>query len=283
MVRVIGMIFRKIFFFLCAITTSLFAHKVEVRPAYLVGSHTFGEGVGYDSGFSTIQALSFLTFCKKNYWAYTDLKFHFFDDRQIAGNVGVGVRHLLYNSSRIIGLNAYYDFRRSDNDFFFNQIGLGFEILTGCLDFRFNAYIPFDRQKIIDQNIFDQYENGYVIKTKLIEAAYRGFSFEFGGPLCLFNCVFNYPAAGGYFFKDSDAKAVIGGYLRNFVYFKNVFFLEGKISYDTVFETRIQGRVGISIPLGKCYQNCGNCLQYWSTYRNNIIVLDEFCKWKRNY
>jgi len=274
---------RKLLFFLSFCSATLFAQDVKATPTYLIGSHTFGEGVGYDSGFSTIEALSFLTFCKRNYWPFLDLQFHFFDDRQIAGNAGIGFRHCLYNSPRIIGFNAYYDFRRSEMGNWYNQVGFGFEIFSSCFDFRFNAYIPFDREHVTELCVFDQYADGYVVRKKLIETAFRGFSLEFGAPFCLSDCIFSYFSLGGYFYKDTLCETAMGGYLKNFFYFKDVFFLEGRVSYDPLFETRFQGRVGISIPIGKCYQKCGNCLQYWPVYRSNIIVLDEFCKWKWDY
>lgn len=275
--------FEKIFLFIVLFMQSLLSNSEVFYPKYNTLSHTVGKGVGYDSGYTTVESTFFPNLCKRCFWTFTDLRFHIVNDGTVASNLGMGIRYQPCNFSQIFGFNVYYDFRRSDRKFNYNQIGFGFEILSCCYDFRVNAYIPFDRERIIDYCVFDQYEDGYVIRRKEVENAFRGFSVEFGRPFCFSICNYTYFALGGYFFKENICHTSLGSYFRSLVFVKNYLFFEGKISYDALFKTRLQGKIGLSIPLGRCSYKRGSCPQYQPVYRNELIVLDEFCKWKWNY
>lgn len=55
------------------------------------------------------------------------------------GNFGLGLRHII-NDRVIIGGYGFYDRRRSSNNFNYNEITLGTEIMTEKFDLRFNYY-----------------------------------------------------------------------------------------------------------------------------------------------
>jgi hypothetical protein len=57
-------------------------------------------------------------------------------------SLGMGVRRYVTGWDAIIGGNIFFDRQSSIYDNDFNQLGLGFEILTETVDFRFNYYLP---------------------------------------------------------------------------------------------------------------------------------------------
>ena len=71
-------------------------------------------------------------------------------------NLGLGYRHMLLNDKLVVGLNAFYDHRKADSGNYFNQWGIGAEIMADIplkkmdlgLTGRFNFYSPTSNAKI---------------------------------------------------------------------------------------------------------------------------------------
>lgn len=57
-------------------------------------------------------------------------------------SMGMGIRRYLPGMDAIIGGNLFFDRHATVFDNYYNQLGLGFEILTETVDFRFNYYLP---------------------------------------------------------------------------------------------------------------------------------------------
>lgn len=250
--------------------------------------HTFGDGIGYCDGYTSVRYLSF-PFCmtsKGNWNPFIDLRFHVFDDSQLAGNVGMGFRYMPCFKDYILGFNLFYDYRQSETcgcSFDFHQLGLGIEFLSCPIDIYLNAYIPFDNEKVMCCCLFDDYSDAYYLERKLVQVGFPGVSLEFGRQFCCSPCIDTYISAQGYLFKETLCETAFGGLFRLNTFFKNFLFLEGIISYDPLFETNFQVKIGLNFCWGgkSCDRAC--CPAYRPIRRHEIIVLNEFCKWKWNF
>jgi hypothetical protein len=97
--------------------------------------HIEGGGIGYNKGYTTLEA--FIA-SDPDWWSVTpflDLRGHVFDNGKFAANGGIGLRSIL--GSRVYGINSYYDYRNTRRKGY-NQIGLGLETLGELWDLRFN-------------------------------------------------------------------------------------------------------------------------------------------------
>ncbi len=64
------------------------------------------------------------------------------DDSQYLGSYGLGARYLVPGHEVILGANVFYDDIESRFGNHFDQLGLGFELLTHWFDARLNWYLP---------------------------------------------------------------------------------------------------------------------------------------------
>lgn len=247
--------------------------------------HIESESFGYNRGYTTTAGLFFPNPnpCK-TIWPFLDLRVHFFNDNEWAANGGMGVRFQPCWSCCTFGANVYMDYRASNRrGFHFTQTGLGFEVLCGCFDFRLNGYVPIHAREVLQRCYFD-YPGGFYIKRNKYKGAMRGLDAEVG--LYLFRtCDFSlYAGAGPYLFGGSVCDKPFGGAFRAvFEYTRNL-SLEGIVTWDNTFGVRVQGQFGIHFTFG-CVPCRGICEDILSqpVNRQEIIVLDEFCKWRYNY
>src|SRR5262245_49456860 len=123
----------KRFFWLCLALSSLFA----TESMHFDLRHTEPNGVGFDHGYTTLEAYLMPGDHRKAY-PFLDIRNHVFNNGRAAFNTGCGAR--IFSDERIWGCNVYYDFRsaRKRN---FNQVSLGLETL-GCIwDAYMNGYL----------------------------------------------------------------------------------------------------------------------------------------------
>ncbi len=64
-------------------------------------------------------------------------------------NIGAGWRRLAFGDSMLLGGNVYFDSRLTEHDNRFNQVGIGFELLSRWIDARANYYLPEDKEELI--------------------------------------------------------------------------------------------------------------------------------------
>lgn len=285
------------FLFVLLFFSSIYAEICKIEKKYTWGSptlsclsfdHVFGSGIGYCEGYSSVRYFSF-PFCMENKgkWApFIDLRAHVFDNVQFASNAGLGFRYTPCFKDYTFGFNLFYDYRHSDicnHEFSFHQLGIGLEFLSCPIDIYLNAYIPIDSEKIMCYCVFDHYSDAYYLEKKLVQVAFPGFSLEFGRQFCCSPCFETYVGAQGYLFKETLCETAFGGLFHLNTFFKKFLFIEGIISYDSLFETNFQAKIGLNICWGgrSCTQEC--CPSYRPIRRHEIIVLDEFCKWKWNF
>jgi hypothetical protein len=158
-------------------------------------------------------------------------------------NIGAGIRKS--TDAGIIGVNAYFDHRRTERETHFSQLGFGLEWLSSHLDARFNAYLGDDNAEIIaskntrsDQtevvrrNEFSEpYATGHQIlqiQTRSVEttttSTYRtyeqfesarsGYDIEFGLNIPTGDTVQTRLFAGYYDFEDEFGQQVDGPMVR---------------------------------------------------------------------
>ncbi|MBA2727562.1 MAG: inverse autotransporter beta domain-containing protein, partial [Parachlamydiaceae bacterium] len=133
-----------------------------------------GSALGEVSSYNSLEAFSFS--CNyQNFYPFVDLRCHGFGEKcQNAANMGVGFRFAPYFTKAILGANVYCDYRNY-HDRSFNQIGIGFESLGPCLNFRFNAYLPLgENSRVCSSKYCAKFPGGYYIKREIVSDSLKG-------------------------------------------------------------------------------------------------------------
>jgi len=180
-------------------------------------------------------------------------------------NVGLGYRHLLWDDNLLLGLNAFYDKRRSDWGNYHEQWGIGAEIMADIplekmdigLTGRFNFYYPTSHTKM-------EYGEGgagggYILQDLgiysvlggelLVEEPMRGFDYEVGLRIpCLSDYVETWAYAGGYNFFGKYTEHVDGFMTRLEVIPTDFLRLNFEYKYDNVNQDEFYGEVAVEVP-----------------------------------
>ncbi len=280
--------YKKIFCSLVALS-GLMADEPEVcdisvLPERLTARHIEAKGIGYTQGYSTIEG--FFThpdWINGSFVPFLDLRGHIFNNGKPAANAGIGLRYL---DSMVWGLNAYYDYRKTEHQNY-NQVSLGFEALGEVWDFRLNGYLPVGRTKShFYHPKFHEFKQHHMILSLKKEFAMTGTNAEVGAHFNAGRYVDLYAAAGPYYFAG-DGKHAIGGQGRLYGTIWDYVGLEVKGSYDNVFRGIIQGEISFIIPFSSKKQvkkregrSCSRekALRkraYQRVDRQEIIILDH--------
>ena len=141
--------------------------------------YTTPDGIGYKQGYSTLEVFfSSLNEERGRWLKFLDLRGHVFDNGKMAANAGIGLRRI--SSSRVWGVNAYYDYRNTKHQHY-NQIGTGLEMLGRMWDFRLNGYLPVgDKTSHLRHTHFDKFEGHHIILRSTKNFAMRGANVEMG-------------------------------------------------------------------------------------------------------
>jgi len=240
--------------------------------------HTEGKGLGFRHGYSTIEGL-FFPFCSDDYrWFFTDLRAHYFNNNEWAGNAGLGVRFLNPCTTVTYGLNGYYDCRTSHHrKNFYSQCGLGFERLSQWWEWHINGYFAPAHKKRIKNRFFTS-EDGTISERSRWEFARSGVDFEIGAYWMRDDRFSLYLGAGPYFYeKAKHSSSFYGGRGRLTLNFKQHILFELITTYDCQFKFRYHGSVALTFPLGG-YPKEGSCQEVVSrpVRRNEIILFSHY-------
>jgi len=138
--------------------------------------HIEGGGVGYNKGYTTLEA--FLAPDPEQWRAmpFLDLRGHVFNTGKLAVNAGGGVRGIARD--RVYGGSVYYDFRNTEKGHY-NQMGLGLETLGRRCDVRVNGYLPFKKTVLYPSNLeFAGFKENQMIISQDYQLALRGVNAE---------------------------------------------------------------------------------------------------------
>lgn len=254
------------------------------RPLFFTLREDGGRGVGYNHGYATIEALLFSSI-SENWLSFIDLRMHNFFNNKQAFNAGIGVRKISDTFCNVVGINFYYDFRNAHHSHF-NQVGMGLEMLSRRWSLRLNGYLPVGKTKGLICSHAKEFDE-FFISRKNFDVALKGISFE-GEVLInkLCSSTAAYAFGGPYFYNGETCRDVIGGKAGIRVKFKQLLSITLSGTYDSVFNARMQGLIALTFPFGKTNEiHCTlpGKIAKQGVQRNEIIVLDKFCKWKWNY
>lgn len=231
---------------------------------------------------------------------FLDLRGHWFNDGKAAANLGGGLRLINYNTSRVFGVNAFYDYRKVSWNNEVHQIGIGFEALSPCWDFRFNGYFPLGERSFHSRRHHFEFTegDGFMASCRESRNSMAGFDAEVGRWLNRCNCFNLYGAIGFYsYFPNKNKRNLYGGQARLLADIGRYVSLEVRGGYDQVSHGMVQGRITITIPFdtisrwagNNCSnRNCQNCCCFdvacQPIYRQEIIALSgKDCCWEWNW
>ena len=218
------------------------------RPMRVSARHIEANGIGYHQGYTTVEGFfSTLEPFRENWVPFLDLRGHVFNNGKLAANAGLGMRYM--TSSRIWGMNAYYDYRNTTHQHY-NQASVGLESLGRIWDFRLNGYLPVgDKSSSLYDAAFKKFRNHYMILSRKREFAMKGANAEVGFHVNKFEKEPLYFAAGPYYL-EGQGRVAWGGQVRGVVDLYDYVRLEGNASYDNVFHWIGQGQVSVIVPFG---------------------------------
>ncbi len=267
---------------LCLLPLLAFTQSgVNVIPGRVSLRHFESDGVGFNGGYTTIEAMMAVPFNYQNI-PFIDLRYHVFNRGRSAMNAGLGYR---FNASGVLfGLNGYYDARWTTGQTF-SQFGAGMEILSRFLDFRANGYFPVKYAKdVVDVKFDGFFEHGLGIKLKE-RLALTGGNAELGAYIGRMGQIKMYLAGGSYYFRRQECNTKIGasGRLR-FSWLDNI-WAQFSVQHDNLYKTNYQGTVSFSWPFWPKQRT-----QHWNFFpnfealmvqpveRNDIIVLCDISR-----
>lgn len=233
--------------------------EMTPRPMRLSARHIEGKGVGYNQGYTTLEAFISPVYPRRENWIpFLDLRAHVFNNSKWAANAGAGARYI--TSSRAWGGNFYYDYRRTSQNHY-NQVSLGFESLGEMWDFRINGYIPVGKtQSSLSHVHFAKFGGHSAFISGKQEVALKGANAEVGAHVNSDENALLYLAAGPYYL-DGHGKTAWGGEFRAAIDFGAYIRLEGNTSYDSLFHWIGQGQISLNLPFGakRNVRKNGNC------------------------
>lgn len=287
--RIIGMIglVSAPLFSECEFETCCFEDDYVVLDPYstLYVRYVGGRGLGFDSGYTTIGGRFFINPNSGCVFPFVDLRAHYLNENEWAANGGLGFRYSPECSNRIYGINAFFDYRSDcGRSFHPMQGGIGFELLGCYWDIRINGYLPIKRKKTFERCEFSYPGDFFIFKDRE-KYALTGFNAEIGHNFFDRCCPFNlYAAIGPYYYGGHVCHQPWGGAFRLAMSYCNYLSFGGGLTHDSIFNTRAYGYLQINIPLG-CNPCCENENEMLSqpVWRNELIVTDEFCRWRTNY
>ena len=227
----------------------------QCRSSRISARHIENKGIGYNTGYTTLEA--FLA-APTDLWfvmPFVDLRGHIFNDGHWAANGGLGLRSLL--KDRIYGAYAYYDYRDTQHKGY-NQVSFGVETLGIFWDLRFNGYIVVgSRQSRPYDTKFSRFAGHNVYYTQKFQYALSGGNAELGFYPLKMQDVSLYTGIGPYYLKGPVGGAVWGGQARAKAMWKDYVGAEVSYSYDHAFKNIVQGQVFLSCPFGPKGQALG--------------------------
>lgn len=239
-------------------------------------------GIGYDDGYTSGE-LFFSPMWNHDCQPFADLRIHLLNNGRWAGNAGAGFRYQFFDRALALGLNAFYDYRDSEELASVNQAGAGIEALTKYFEFRANGYVPFGTTKNTPVPAFSHFCRYDAIAQEKGSAVLPHIDAEFGfpmrgnvGPVDLFLGVGPY-----YLFDRQPGDISLGGAWGVKSRFElglvDHVTLGAAASYDSIFNVNVQGYFGIAFPVAPRNLRQGS-RRFKRTYRNCLSRAVAFAR-----
>ncbi|MBP7074286.1 MAG: hypothetical protein KBA81_02760 [Rhabdochlamydiaceae bacterium] len=251
----------------------------EIHSATTV-RHRESQGVGYNQGYSTLDY--YLTSQHDKLEFLFNLRGHIFNDAKAAGNGGIAFRYSLKEDTSRIGANLYYDVRDSKH-FIAQQIAGGLEWISKKIDVRMNGYLPVGKERSFSEHKFQGFTGNQVLVRRKLSGALPCMEGEVGTSLAK---PFYFAAGTYYLFSDESHDLHLGkawGWKARFDVEMGHYFSIGMLdTHDHIFNTRVQGYLGLNIPLGpwKNMKDGFKNLEKRRIVRNEIIPIQTKKKTK---
>lgn len=230
-----------------------------LSPVRVGVRHIESGGVGYNTGYSTVEAFASSDMGMCPFVFFGDARGHIFNNGRWAANAGLGVRGLFWD--RALGLNAYYDYRDAKH-LIGNQWGIGLESLGTFVDLRVNGYLPFAKKVSESYDTrFDFFSGHQMYLSQKKKMALKGADAEVGFHFGRDSGFKYYGAVGPYYYTAPIGSAFWGARASLSASYKHYITLEIFDSYDRIFHNRVQGQLSFSIPLGRKKKgtSCKSC------------------------
>ncbi len=176
-------------------------------------------------------------------------------------NVGAGYRRLLWEEKLLLGLNAYYDKRRTDWGTNHEQWGVGLEAMADIpleafnlgLTGRFNYYYPLSHTKIDGLGTpYASYalsDSGIILAGGRVEEPMRGFDYEAGVRIpYISKYVETWAYAGGYHYKGRRVKDINGFMTRLEIIPTDFMRLNYEFHHDNLSKAEHYGEITFEVP-----------------------------------
>lgn len=257
-----------IIFMALFLSSPLSAHEDE-KEIKIRGhiKHTAFEGVGYNNSYSSLGFVIYPDYIPVDNVPFFDMRAHLTNNGCFCSNLGVGFRWLDECDRRLIGVNAYYDYRDEipTQAFGNHQIGLGFEYFTDKFDLTANLYMPvarrYHKKLVEDTTSYSKYYLSHLREGLDIEIA-KWF------PAVCRNLEL-YTALGFYYFNGKD---------KEFHYSDNTYGVNARIefhhsenlwttvglSHDNVYNTKLLLSIKLFFPIytkTRCQEPNNYCLK----------------------
>lgn len=237
--------------------------------------HREGDGVGYTKGYTTLDTF-FSPNWHRSYQPFFNGRVHAFNNGKIAINLGLGSRWQIGDSPWVLGSNIYYDWRNSPSSLKPHQIGLGLEGLGPYIDFRINAYVPFDSTKQEPRaGDLAFFKGNSIFVNNKAAAALTTIQAEFGGYLPWDYCDL-YLAMGPYYLARRQLLGHTFGDHWGVRFRLTAQLYDGlkagfELTHDPIFNTNPQGYISFKMPFGPSNLRSGGS-RWKSTYAANHCV-----------
>lgn len=274
-------------------------HVYYLAPYRLFLSHLEGEGLGTNTGYSTLGGFfalgGFASSSSSQFEPFVDVRGHVLNDGRLAANVGAGTRYINY-FQYIWGLNLYYDWRHGQHGHYQQAAG-GLELLGKHWGLRANVYWPVgSKAHFSEPTIFSDYLGGFVVVCKEREQALKGVDAEVGFYSRIGSPGFNiYAGIGQYYYRRFCSKDILGGKARLILQGWDYLSLEGNYYYDRINHSIVTGKITLAFPFGNrprsqivrwtegpFYEDVSQFkeIAYQPLLRNEMIYLEEMCQFE---
>lgn len=235
-----------------------------------------GNGVGYTRGFTYLEAMVPLLETNRSL-LFSDVRIVNFDqENRWEYNLGGGYRWCSPALNRIVGVNAFYDARKTDYHYF-QQLGTGLEVLSPNLEFRANGYVIIGagHREIGDTGFVNQgITNGNFVtqRTQTLEVARGGGEIELGGRLPFLEQFVPRAYLGLYTYSAEGAQTANGVRGRLEAQVGRRVSAHFSLQHDRVYETTVTG--GLAVHFGAPAYRAGTGRPTWEDVLRQRVVRD---------